>query len=67
MEKRFSTLGDTHRGLQSYMENRRGRKVIKVTRRRRGQVKRRETDLASNQFPKCSPQPRIPKEINRVA
>ena len=26
-------------------------------------VKRRETDLASNQFPKCSPQPRIPKEI----
>ena len=29
-------------------------------------VKRRETDLASNQFPKCSPQPRIPKEIHRV-
>ena len=28
-------------------------------------VKRRETDLASNQFPKCSPQPRIPKEIHK--
>ena len=28
-----------------------------MTRRRRGDVKRRETDLASNQFPKCSPQP----------
>jgi len=66
MEKRFSTLGDTHRGLQSYMENRRGRKVIKVTRRRRGQVKRRETDLASNQFPNCSPQPGILKEIHRI-
>ena len=25
-----------------------------VTRRRRGGIKRRETDLASNQFPKCS-------------
>ena len=29
-------------------------------------VKRRETDLTSNQIPKCSPQPRIPKEIHRV-
>ena len=32
----------------------------------RGGVKRRETDLASNQFPMCSPQPRTPKEIHRV-
>ena len=37
-----------------------------MTRRRRGRVKRRETDLASNQFPKCSPQPRTHKEIHRV-
>ena len=44
----------------------RGRKEIEVTRRRRGGVKRRETDLASYQFPKCSPQPRIPREIHRV-
>ena len=34
--------------------------------RRRGGIKRRETDLVSNQFPKCSPQPGIPKEIHRV-
>ena len=33
------------------MEKRRGRKEIEVTRRRRGGVKRRETDLVSNQFP----------------
>ena len=34
-----------------------------VARRIKGGVKRRETDPASNQFPKCSPQPRTPKEI----
>ena len=32
----------------------------------RGGVKTRETDLASNLFPKCSPQPRTPREIHRV-
>ena len=30
----------------------------------KGGIKRRETDSASNQFPKCSPQPGIPKEIH---
>ena len=34
---------------------------IEVIRRRRGGVKGRETDLTSNQFPKCSPQPRTHK------
>ena len=34
-----------------------------MTRRRRGGVKRREADLASNQFPKCSAQPGITKEV----
>ena len=58
MEKRFSMVRDTQRGPQSYMEKRRGRREIEVTRRRRGEVKRRETNLTSNQFPKCSPQPR---------
>ena len=51
---------------RSYAEKRRGRKDIEVTRRRGGGIKRRETDLTSNQFPKCSPQPGIPKEIHRV-
>ena len=66
MVKRFSTARDTQRGSQSYMEKRRGRRETEVTRRRRGSVKRGESNLASNQFPKCSPQPRIPKEIHRV-
>ena len=38
------------------MEKRRGRREIEVTKRRRGGIKRRERNLASNQFPKCSPQ-----------
>ena len=41
--KRFSTVGDTQRGSQSYMEKRRGRREIEVTGRRRrwGQRDRR--------------------------
>ena len=64
--KRFSTVRDTQRCSQSYMEKRRRRREIEVTRRRRGRVKRGETNLASNQFPKCSPQPGTPREIHRV-
>ena len=40
MVKRFSTVRDTLRGSQSYMEKRRGRREIEVTRRRRGGIKR---------------------------
>ena len=65
MVKRFSTVRDTQRGSQSYMEKRRGKKEIEVTRRSRGGVKRGETILASNQLPKCFLQPRTPKEIHR--
>ena len=39
MVKRFSTVKDTQRGSQSYMEKRRGRREIEVTRRRRGESK----------------------------
>ena len=56
MVKKFSTVGDTQRGSQSYMEKRRGRREIEVTRRRRGGIKRGESSLASNPFPICSPQ-----------
>ena len=40
MVKRFSTVRDTQRGSQSYMEKRRGGREIEVTRRRRGGIKR---------------------------
>ena len=39
----------------SYTEKRRGRKETEVARRIKGKIKRRETDPASNRFPKCSP------------
>ena len=40
MVKRFSTVRDTQRGSQSYMEKRRGRKEIEVTWGRKRRVKR---------------------------
>ena len=54
--KSFSTVRNTWRGTQSYMEKRRGRREIEVTRRRRGGIKRGERKLVSNHFPMCSPQ-----------
>ena len=66
MVKQFSTVRDTQRGSHSYMEKRRGRREIEVTRKRRGGVKRRESNLASNQLPKCSPQSGTPRKIHRI-
>ena len=66
MVKGFSTVRDTQRGSQSYMEKRRGMREIEVTRRRRGGIKRGETSLASDQFPMCSPQPGSPREFHGV-
>ena len=60
------TVWNTPRGSRSSIEKRRGRKDIEVTRRRGGAVKRRGTNLTSDQFPKFSPQPGTPKEILRV-
>ena len=48
MVKRFSTVRDTWRGSQSYMEKRIGRRELEVTRRRRGGVKRGDSKLASS-------------------
>ena len=66
MMKTFSTVRDTWRGTQSYMEKRRGRREIEVTRRRRGGIKRGESNLASNQFPICSPQSGTLREVHGV-
>ena len=64
--KSFSTVRDTQRGSQSYMEKRRGRKEIEVTRSRRGRIKRGESKLASNHFPMCSPQSGPLRDVHRV-
>ena len=66
MVKRFSTVGDMQRGSQSYLEKRRGRREIEVTRKKRGGIKRGESNPASNQFAICSPQSGILREVHRV-
>ena len=54
--KSFSTVRDTQRGSQSYMEKGRGRRELEVTRMRGGGIKRGESKLASNHFLMCAPQ-----------
>ena len=62
----LSTVWIPQRCSWIYTGKRRGKKETEVTRRTKGAIKRSETDLASNQFPKCSPQPGTNKEIHRV-
>ena len=57
-------MGDTQRGSLNYMEKRRGKREIDVT-RKRGGIKRGESSLASNQFPMCSPHSKRFKEFHR--
>ena len=66
MVKHFSTVKDTQRDSQSCIEKRRGRREMEETTRRRGRVKRGESNLASNQFPMCSAQSVTPRGIHRV-
>ena len=63
--KSFSTVRDTQRGSQSYMEKRRGRREIEVT-VRRGGIHRGESSLASGQFPICFPQSGTLREVHGV-
>ena len=55
MEKRLSTVRDTQRGSQSYMEKPKGRREIEVPRRRRGrkeiEVTRREKGESKRERP----------------
>ena len=49
----LSTVWTTQRCSHSYTQKRRGRKETEVARSIKGGIKRRETDPASDQFPKC--------------
>ena len=64
-EKRFSTVKDTERGSQSYVEKRR-RREIEVTRRKREGIKKGESKLASDHFPMCSPQSGPLRDVHGV-
>ena len=66
MVKRFSTVRDTQRGSQSYMEKRSGRREIEMTRSRRGGLKRGECTLTNTQFLICSPQSGPLREVHEV-
>ena len=66
MMKRLSTVRDTQRGSKSYMEKKGESREIAVARRRRGEIKRGESSLASNQFPLCSPQSGTLREVHSV-
>ena len=66
MRKSFSTVRDTQRGTQSYIEKRRGRRDIEVTRRRRGGIKKGESRLASNQFRMCFPQSGFLRDVHGI-
>ena len=48
------------------MEKSRERREIKVTRRRRGGIKRDESKLANNHFPMCSPQSGSLRDVHGV-
>ena len=64
--KSFSTVRDTQKSSQSYMEKRRGRRGIEVTRRRREGIKRGESKLASNHFPMWSSQSGSLRDVHIV-
>ena len=66
MVKQFSTARDTQRVSQSYMEKRRGRREIEMTRRRRGGIKRGENKLSSNHFSVCSLQSGSLRDVHCV-
>ena len=64
--KSLSTVRDTQRGSQSYMEKRRGRREIEMTRRRRGGMNRGESKLASNYVLTCTPQSGLLRDVYGV-
>ena len=63
--KSFSTVRDTQRGSQSYMEKRKGKREIEVT-RRRGGIKRGESKLASNHFLTCAHKSALLRDVHGV-
>ena len=64
--KSFSIVMNIHRGSQSYMEKKRGRRETDVTRSRRGRIKRGENKLASNHVLMSSPQSGSLRDVYRV-
>ena len=64
--KRFSTVRDTQRGSGLHEEEEREEGDRGEQEEKKGKFKRRETDLGSTLFPKCSLKPRSPTESHRI-
>ena len=64
--KRFSTVRDTERFTELHEEEVREEGDRGEQEEKKWGLKRRETDLGYTLFPKCSPQPRTPTEIQRI-
>ena len=64
LKMNISTVRDTHRGSQSYMEKRRCE--LEVTLMRGGGIKRGESKLASNHFLMCTPQSGLLRDVHGV-
>ena len=65
MEKQFSTFWNIQRDAESHREEKREEGDRGDQKEKEG-IKKGENSLASNQFPKCSPQPGTPREIHRL-
>ena len=66
MVKRFSTVRDTQRGLQSYMKKRRGRREIEMSRRRkRGTQEERDRSMQLS-VPRVFSVAQTPTKIHRI-
>ena len=66
MVKRFSTVRDNQRYLQSYMKNRRGRKQIEVIRRRERGTQEEGDRSMQLSVPKVFSIAQTPTEIHRI-
>ena len=64
--KRFSNVRDNHRGSQSYMKNRRGRKEIEVSRRRERGTQEEGDRPTQLSVPKVFSVAQTPTKIHRV-
>ena len=66
MVKRFSTIRDNQRGSQSYMKNRRGRKKIEVSRRRKRGTQEERDRSTQLSVPKVFSIAQTPTKIHRI-
>ena len=66
MGQRFSTVRDNQRGSQSYMKNRRGRREIEVSRRRKRGTQEEKDRSTQLSVPKVFSVAQTPTKIHRI-